>query len=121
MSWATAELQLQCDELTYGLKSVGQAVAVAGGDEDGATIELVTLEDDRIVVSMNEGGVRIVRGGDCDITPKAYDCMNTLMLHSSPAFKAAFNAKLFEQLAAVAEQREHEEEEARARGSNKAN
>ena len=47
--------------------------------------------------------------------------MNTLMLHSSPAFKAAFNAKLFEQLAAVAEQREHEEEEARARGSNEAN
>ena len=105
MAWAATELQLQCDELTYGLRRVGTAAARGGA----ATIELVTLEDERVVLSMDEGGVRVVEGGS--ITPQTYDCVNTLMLHSSAAFKAAFNAKLFEQLAAVAAEREQEEAE----------
>ena len=112
MAWAATELQLQCDELTYGLRRVGTAAARGGSsDERGgaATIELVTLEDERVVLSMDEGGVRVVEGGS--ITPQTYDCVNTLMLHSSAAFKAAFNAKLFEQLAAVAAEREQEEAE----------
>lgn len=112
MAWAATELQLQCDELTYGLRRVGTAAARGdSSDERGgaATIELVTLEDERVVLSMDEGGVRVVEGGS--ITPQTYDCVNTLMLHSSAAFKAAFNAKLFEQLAAVAAEREQEEAE----------
>ena len=108
MAWAAAELQLQCDELTYGLTSVGDAVVVDGESGHGASIEVVTLEKERLVVTMNESGVRVTEGGSK--TAQTYDCMNTLLLHTSSAFKAAFNAKLFAQLAAVAEQREREEE-----------
>jgi len=102
MTWAVAELQAQCDELAYGLRTIGTAFASGAG----ADITLVTLEEQTVVVSLDERGVRCA----IDSASVAYDSVDSMLLNTSPRFKEAFNRKLADMLAVVAREREAEEE-----------
>ena len=94
--WAVAELQAQCNELTFGLRSVGTAAASG----TGAVISITTLEDQAVSVSMDDSGVRC-SGSDAPLT-QVFDSVNSLFLNASPGFKAAFNASLIAKLTEVA-------------------
>ena len=92
------ELQAQCDELEYGLRSIGSALASG----TGAVITLVTLEDRTVVVGLD------ARGISADGEATAYDSVDSMLLNTSPGFREAFNRKLADMLAVVARERENE-------------
>jgi hypothetical protein len=71
-------------------------------DGAGAVAALVTLEQRHMVVCLNEGGVSV---NSDDGTLQTFDCVNSLLLNTSPGYVAHFNGSLAAALAKVAQER----------------
>lgn len=76
----------------------------------GALADVVTLEARKIILKLDDNGVRIDSAIDDEaISPLSFDSVNSLLLNTSQGFVAHFNGSLAAALAQVVRERAAEE------------
>ena len=92
------ELTAQLKEVSFGVERIGTAERTG---PTSASATLTTLEKTSLTVEMDAAGVRVTQ----PMRSPTYDCVNSLLLNESGAFRDAFNEQLSEMLSEVARER----------------
>ena len=94
-----SELTAQLKEVSFGVERIGAAECTGPAS---ASANLTTLEKTSLTVEMDAAGVRATQPR----RSPTYDCVNSLLLNESDAFRDAFHAQLSAMLREVARERE---------------
>ncbi|BGP13701.1 hypothetical protein JCM10213_007088 [Rhodosporidiobolus nylandii] len=107
-SFAAQELSLALAEIPWGMRA-SRLLPATPANEARAEVELLEEGQLAVVACTGKGWIVADTDGGCLKPSTVFDTLDDLMLAVSPAFEAKRMEKLFEKLAAVAEQQNGEE------------
>ena len=104
------ELKTQCDEVAFGLASLGQTYF--DSETDVAHCQVGTLDGNLLRITMDQTGVQATYLDDKQNSKQQpenqsqkFDSVNTLLINLSPKFRRTFQAQLIAGLNSIAQER----------------